>query len=190
MRGLLHTVFCPASLIHTIFHCVIFFFKAVFTFALIHTFLLDWLTVPYLRDWFVETFGEIAVCVCVWMCVFIHRSGLRRGPAMVHGVCSHVLCVTLFSLFPLGFLHLSHLTDSLQLVPQQCLRSSVCWIAKCYSQRRFRMISFDVTAVLFELVPRRESCGCRLLSVASFVSNLHIKVIAVVKPLNSAPGFS
>lgn len=89
-----------------------------FTFALIQTFLLHWLNVPYLRDGYVETFEEIVLCVNV--CVFIHEFGQRGGPPMGHGVCSRALCVTLFSLFPLGFLHLyvqlMHCTSSLSSV--------------------------------------------------------------------------
>lgn len=110
-----------------------FFFKSMFTFALIHTLLLDWFIVPYPQE--MDQIGEIVVCVNVCVC-FIHMFGQRRG-------CMQS-CLPCCTLLPLSSAPSSlHPTDALQFIPQ-CLHLFLCWIAKCYSQRRFRMISFDL----------------------------------------------
>lgn len=98
-----HTVslflYCPVSLAHTIF------IRSIFTFALMHTFILDCLIVPCFRDG-----------VCVWMCDL--------------SICLDILVALFFP--PL-------IINALQLIPDQCLRLFLCQIAKCYSQRRFRI---------------------------------------------------
>lgn len=87
--------------------------------------------------------------VCEFVCVLIHKFGQRGGPPVGHGVFSHVVCVTLFSLFPLGFLHLNvqlmHCNSSLSDVcisffvelPNALAKDisgwfhSVCWLCHC-----------------------------------------------------------
>ena len=100
---------------HDYFYWVFFFFYICTNTHLFY--LMGWLFLV-LSGGFVETFGEPVVCVCgrECVCVFLHNFGQRRGPVMVHGVCSHVLCVTLFlSLF--FFLSSVHLIDVSQVLP-------------------------------------------------------------------------
>lgn len=80
-----------------------FFFFSFYICTNTHLFYLIGRLFPVLGGGFVETFGEPVVCVRECVCVFVHTFGQRRGPVMVHGVCSHVLCVTVSSLFPPGF---------------------------------------------------------------------------------------
>lgn len=56
------------------FH-VFFFFKSMFTFALIHTLLLDWFIVPYSQE-IDQIWRDSGVCECVCL---IHTFGQRRG---------------------------------------------------------------------------------------------------------------
>lgn len=112
---------CPASFIHTMTIFIEFFFFSFYICTNTHLFYLIGRLFPVLGGGFVETFGEPVVCVRECVCVFVHTFGQRRGPVMVHGVCSHVLCVTLSSLFPPGFFFFFfssvHLIDASQVLP-------------------------------------------------------------------------
>lgn len=80
----------------------------MFTFALIHTLLLDWFIVPYPQE--MDQIGEIVVCVNVCVCVL--SICLDREEV----VCSHAFRVALFSLFPLRlhlYIRLMHCNSSL-----------------------------------------------------------------------------
>lgn len=71
-----------------------FFFKSMFTFALIHTLLLDWFIVPYPQE-IDQIRRDSGVCECV---CFIHTFGQRRGC-----VQSGLPCCTLLPLSPPRF---------------------------------------------------------------------------------------
>ena len=105
------------------------------------------------------------------------RVHLNRG---VH-VCRHVLCITPISLsfFSLHSLHL----------PPSTMSAFISLLPNAYSQRCFRMIliwSADIIAV-------KCVCVCVCVCECEHVPRSEVcvdPVIAVVTPLNPAPGFS
>lgn len=155
---------------HFVFCLFVFFFNIFYISTNTHLFT-DWLVVAC--PGFGETFGEI---VCVDVCVFFLSISLDRGEAAMSSV-------TLFpSLSPS-----LQLIDALLFIPQQGLRLSLCWLAKCYSQRHFRTFwsANFITVISCPNLSHGESCVLAVPSVAAFVS----KVSSVVKPLSSSAAF-
>lgn len=160
----------PFSLVRLETISIVYCFKSVRTFALILTFLLDCLIDLQIWIFFFRTLDE-SVCVCV-SCIHMER---KKRP-LRGAQCSQCrpLCR---SIFCSSFTSLTHGTVC------------ICFLVElpnCDSQRGFRMLLFDVLTLSLCYclnISYRES---RALAVSVlldlFVSDLHMFVVAVVKP--------
>lgn len=112
------------------FHRVVFWKSIFYICTNAHLFYLIGSLYLVLRDGVVDKFGEIVVGVCICMCMNVwsiqYAWTEQRSWCLVHHI--HSL-----------YLSLQMNINALQFTLKQCLHLFLCSIAKCYSQRHFRM---------------------------------------------------